>query len=85
MNPSTLTCEEQCPTELPVCEKFAGSEICICKLNCEGVKQYILKGECVSICPEQYNKIEKNNECKDSCLSDENGDFYDTNTSMELI
>ena len=76
LNPKTLTCEEQCPSDLPVCEKFEESDICICKLHCDGTKQYIFKGECVSICPEQYNKIGKNNECKDSCLSDENGEFY---------
>ena len=25
LNPQTLTCEEQCPSDLPVCEKFEGS------------------------------------------------------------
>ena len=87
LNPQTLTCEEQCPSDLPVCEKFEGSDICICKLHCDGAKQYIFKGECVSICPDQYNKIGKNNECKDSCVSDENGEFYidtETTTSYKI-
>jgi len=76
LNPKTLTCEDKCPSDLPVCEKLEGTDICICKLQCDGTNQYILKGECVSTCSEQYNKIGKDNVCKESCLSDQNGEFY---------
>ena len=77
-NPETLTCEGHCPQEKPLFEKLEKDDkyIYICKSLCDGINKYNINGECVFSCKEPYNKIGDGNKCKQSCLSDPNGEFY---------